>query len=934
MGVASFSRATTNPPSFVPILTSFIYLPQFRCTTTWSRNTMPSNMLGDVGFIPHIITFMFVINQFTQSHCSSSLSILATILFFLSLLPFIYGFALFVKDSLISGFSRVHSALAYVKLSDEDLRALLRYVSEERWPGHLDHRSLPKASLPNEPFHESSASSRLSSTQSKVNETNHGVEEALIPTPHVLARNRCARVGDSLPSNAGPVNVIPAPNEPALPRDPLTVPRQLVDSELSAVGQYLARHYGMFAWRIHPLIRAHNAFAGLDASFRRIDMFMHSVRAGMLYHELIIFIDHTAFAQGLSGEGETQERWQMYAARTRACDPSNPTHAYFSPVHGGECDCVEEWENCLQWDALMARVLNTAYMHRMREAAVERWDADAREYWRRGEGLSEARADRVAEAVLAYGLQFPAELAFEDVDSSGSEVNRGIRSGSKPTYDREEQNSFKFEDEFGCVIDLSSCGPDCECGWDEDTSDQGAEVDSTLYDIDSEEELCAGDWDAEHGFKCHEGLGPAFDFGSLDSVLSDATPPPASLPPSSSEASSDTDSECIVYPRLMRSSTPLPPQCESRFLRLGHASRTRIYPAVVEESPSFATSSSSERILADFSAFSLSLSGRASTSMNIGDGGSLWSSSPTAASGFTPKPDEARMSEPSLFDLALAFGTRDSEERKRGLTSSSSYPFPPPFLSLELAGAGSPQVREASVHASTGPDGRGEMLAISPSQSEYSPPPSPSPFSASAARDADPILPNATHASRIEFAPASECNYLAEEIISSPLCTRMDSSSDALPASTTQSPPSSRQLRVMLSLTFRSPPSRKASADPAPVEPAAPRMRTAFSLWDAIMRPQLPRAAGVDIPASVPNSNLPRPVNCGRQPVCGQIQSFDDSLAIAQGVCTSAGKADEFLYTSDGEWEIVRNVKKTRRGGEKARRQRERRRMRMEMAQA
>nr|VWO97541.1 Uncharacterized protein [Ganoderma boninense] len=142
----------------------------------------------------------------------------------------------------------------------------------------------------------------------------------------------------------------------------------------------------MFVWRIHPLVHAHNAFVDLDASFRRLDMFMHSPRASMLYHEAIIFVDHTSTtSQGLSGDRDKRrETWHMYAARTRACDLSDPIHASFQPFDGDRCDDAAEWQNCLQWDALMARVLSTAYMRHAGEAVAQRWDREAHEHWMRG----------------------------------------------------------------------------------------------------------------------------------------------------------------------------------------------------------------------------------------------------------------------------------------------------------------------------------------------------------------------------------------------------------------------------------------------------------------------------------------------------------------------------------------------------------------------
>ncbi|KAM5544966.1 hypothetical protein V8D89_001077 [Ganoderma adspersum] len=684
-----------------------------------------------------------------------------------------------------------------------------------------------------------------------------------------------------------------------------TPPPGKLSTSSSAVGQYLARQFGMFAWRIHPLIHAHNAVTGLDAFFRRLDMFMHSPRAGMLYHEIIIFVDHATISHHGPDDGSLQPMWQMYAARTRTCDLSNLDHTYFRSVDGDKNDAGEEWQNCLQWDALMTRVLNATYMRRTREAVIQRWDMDACEYWRRVEGLLEVRIDRVAKAVLAYGLESPAGGAS---DSFGSEAGRGVRDGSKLACCGEQEDSF-IDDKFGGAIDLSSCGPNCQCGSNEDASRQGAEVNDTLYEFDFEEELRGGDLDVEHDlkFKCDRGVGPESDFGSLDSILSDATPPPASLTPSSSEASSsDMNSERILYPRLMPISTPI----QSQLLTGPRpTSRKRIYPALVEESPSFATSSSSEWLLADFSAFSLALSTRTSTGMNVRDSGSPLSSSPRAVTGLTSQPALARPCEPSLLDLALALGTRGSEGRlrKREITSSSSCPSPPASPSPQFPEDRYPQV--------------------------------PQDMRESTVRNTVCIHPNNSTSTSGSFS-------LIQEFTQDPSCTRTDSPP---PARVSRPPPESKKLRVMLNLRFKNPPPCDPPATPAPVqaESAIPKMRTAFSLWDAIMRPQGapihpsgPCLAGVDMQLGDLDSNFqlipPTTVDCERKAACLQDQSLHELVGVcSQG--TSVGPDDfESLDPSDGEWELVAggNGKTTRRRGEKARRQRERRRIRIQVTQA
>ncbi|PIL32707.1 hypothetical protein GSI_04822 [Ganoderma sinense ZZ0214-1] len=856
-------------------------------------------MFANFGFTFHLITIALAVRQFSRAlHCFPSSSFLDISLAFLSLLPPIHAFALFLKESLVGGFLRLNGALAYVNHPDEDGYVFFSSDSGERCPGHLDTsecRTFFETSSRYDVSHESALSLRSPSAQCTGNEPNR-LDGPLLLNPHVVARSQYARPSGPPPTNACP-STLPASNDDvALPHDSLPGSGLFADLELSALGRHLARHYGMFAWRIHPLIRAHNASVGLDASFRRLDMFMHSSRTGMLYHELIIFIDHTISPQELSGNDKRRATWNMYAARTRECALSDPSHTCFQPVDGGGCDGVEEWQNCLQWDALMARVLNTAYMRRAREAVVQRWDRDAWEYWTYGEGISQATADRVAKVVLAYGSEsFPIEGEFRGVVSSGSRVGSGIQSHTRPALDR--------RDEFECVANFSSCPPDCDCGRDEDTSVQGAEVDSALYEFDFEEELCAQDWNVGRGLEFRSGgeLGPESDFGSLDSILSDGTLPPASLTPSSSGASSsDTTLERILYPRLMRCSTPRSHQRESQLrTRLVRPSHTRIYPAAEEGSPTFATSGSSERVLADFSMLSLAMSTRTSTSMNNQDGKPSSSSSPRAGSGLTSEPAEgARRYKPSLLDLALALGTRGSEERlrERELTSSSSYPSPPPSPSPQHTQDSLPQVPEARTH-----NEQQKVQVVSESECKCFPPPSPLPFSAPAPRDNSRILTNnATCA-------AGRLTTLTEELTRGPPGPRMGSK--LLPhANTTQSLHSQKKIRVTLNLTFNNPPSYSPPRKPAPLGPSAPRKRTSFSLWEAIMHPQgspsYPsgpgsRLAGVDLPPNGLNNSVPSLIACDLKTPCRQAQPLDKSLG--QGVWID----NEILDPGDGDCELI-----------------------------
>ena len=232
------------------------------------------------------------------------------------------------------------------------------------------------------------------------------------------------------------------------------------------------------------------------------------------------------------------------------------------------------------------------------------------------------------------------------------------------------------------------------------------------------------------------------------------------------------------------------------------------------------------------------------------------------------------------------------------------------------------------------------------SQSEYKYflPPSPSPLSIPAVCDANGTLANATRVPCIDSTPASECGSSADfvsEIARESSCTWRDSYApppDATHMSHTLA--SSRKLRVTLNVSFKNPHSCDPSAGSVPVGPSPRNVRTAFSLWEAIMRPQdsvpaqsscAPPLVGANIPGSDPNSNSFASVDCNCETGCGQTPCSDVPL----GVCSpGAGMGYHPPDTSDGEWEIVRLGKKTRRGGEKARRQRERRRARIEATEA
>ena len=90
-------------------------------------------MTIDFTFVSHLATFILAINAFSSSsQCSLSLSILAIILAFVSLLPFICASALLAEDSLVYGGSGLDGALASIPLNDGDSRAFMSCASDKR----------------------------------------------------------------------------------------------------------------------------------------------------------------------------------------------------------------------------------------------------------------------------------------------------------------------------------------------------------------------------------------------------------------------------------------------------------------------------------------------------------------------------------------------------------------------------------------------------------------------------------------------------------------------------------------------------------------------------------------------------------------------------------------------------------------------------------
>ncbi|KAH9888416.1 hypothetical protein C8Q73DRAFT_668313 [Cubamyces lactineus] len=248
--------------------------------------------------------------------------------------------------------------------------------------------------------------------------------------------------------------------------------------DTSLLGQYLARSYGMFAWRVHPIIHLpgqaypDGAETGL---FQRIDAFMKPAGRVVHYAELLIewvppscsevkfFVQHAIPSRVHSQQGTSDDMHgtlglrvigaRIHAFRARKCDPRETGRAEFFLNMLG---LGTRWTCSWGWDAPLATTFDgLAYARRaLDHAVVERWLEGARECW--------ARAGRTLEEAEEWGREVE-EFGWADGWESGSDDS------DDPGNSDEEDgwtSEWTDEDGFGC-----SSGDGSELEFNEETDD-------------------------------------------------------------------------------------------------------------------------------------------------------------------------------------------------------------------------------------------------------------------------------------------------------------------------------------------------------------------------------------------------------------------------------------------------------------------------------
>ncbi|KAI0333339.1 hypothetical protein GY45DRAFT_1432564 [Cubamyces sp. BRFM 1775] len=249
--------------------------------------------------------------------------------------------------------------------------------------------------------------------------------------------------------------------------------------DMSLLGQYLARTYGMFAWRVHPIIclpgdpYPGGAPMGL---FQRIDGFMKPAGRRVHYAELLVewvpsscaearfLVQHAAPSNACSTregyDGAVGELrvigMHLHAFRARKCDPNETSRAeYFLNTLG----LGTQWTCSWGWDTLLGKTFDgLEYARRALDyTLVERWYEGVREYWLNS-GLTLEEADEWVREVE--------EFRWAD----------GWESDSEEGYDEEAEDGW-----------TSDWAEEDGLGW---TSDDNSELqfDEDLNEEDSDEE--------------------------------------------------------------------------------------------------------------------------------------------------------------------------------------------------------------------------------------------------------------------------------------------------------------------------------------------------------------------------------------------------------------------------------------------------------------
>ncbi|KAI0753423.1 hypothetical protein C8Q80DRAFT_1267827 [Daedaleopsis nitida] len=175
--------------------------------------------------------------------------------------------------------------------------------------------------------------------------------------------------------------------------------------ELSKLGTHLALTYGMFAWRIYPVIRAEldpdvdvnvDALPPLPFSlFRRFDVFLKPAARPVHYIELIV--DWESVMESATYQGSNPDSGATVDLL------GAPLYAYSVKV------CAARHEDqeirSVKWDSPISLALNEAYSLPIAQVEVntERWETEARTHWSKSLIWTSEELDELVATLAGYG---------------------------------------------------------------------------------------------------------------------------------------------------------------------------------------------------------------------------------------------------------------------------------------------------------------------------------------------------------------------------------------------------------------------------------------------------------------------------------------------------------------------------------------------------
>ncbi|KAJ8490154.1 hypothetical protein ONZ51_g2467 [Trametes cubensis] len=255
----------------------------------------------------------------------------------------------------------------------------------------------------------------------------------------------------------------------------------LLAEDMDLLGRHLARTYGMFAWRVHPLIRFPTKEAypgGVEMGlFQRIDAFTKPVGRVVHYVEVLVewvpsscsdfrfFARHAATAASQSRErasGDVHGELRIvgvrvHAFRARRCDPHATGRAEFFLNMLG---LGSQWACSWGWDMPLGAMFDGPECARraLDHAIIERWNGDVREYW--------VNAGRTLEEVEGWAREVEG-FGWADVWDSDSD-------GSFDEEEDEWSDDWTDEGDVECNsgVDLNFEFEFCEERYDEDEDEE------------------------------------------------------------------------------------------------------------------------------------------------------------------------------------------------------------------------------------------------------------------------------------------------------------------------------------------------------------------------------------------------------------------------------------------------------------------------------